>query len=131
MHQTIAMNTVAKNKVVRIHYTLKDESGEVLDRSEENDPLAYIQGTGNLVRGLEESLEGKTAGSRLDTIVPPEKGYGLRSEDKVHVVPASSFQAEGNQQLVEGLQVKVETEEGIVLADVAKIARSNKLTSAV
>lgn len=113
--------TITKNKVALIHYTLKDESGEVLDSSEGREPLAFIQGIGNIIEGLEEKLEGKTVGDRIETTISPEKAYGLRSEENVHIVPLSSFQADGDEKLVEGMQVRVETNEGVSLADVAKI----------
>lgn len=113
--------TITKEKVALIHYTLKDDKGEVLDSSEGKDPLAYIQGIGNLIPGLEEKLEGKAAGDKVETIVSPEKGYGVRSEENVHVVPLSSFQADGDEKLTEGMQVRVETNEGVTLAHVAKI----------
>ena len=113
--------TITKNKVALIHYTLKDESGEVLDSSEGREPLAFIQGIGNIIEGLEEKLEGKTVGDRIETSISPEKAYGLRSDENVHIVPLSSFQADGDEKLVEGMQVRVETNEGVSLADVAKI----------
>lgn len=113
--------TITKNKVALIHYTLKDESGEVLDSSEGREPLAFIQGIGNIIVGLEEKLEGKVVGDRIETSIGPEKAYGMRSDDNVHIVPLSSFQADGDEKLVEGMQVRVETNQGVSLADVAKI----------
>lgn len=113
---------ITENKVVLIHYTLTDNSGEVLDSSEENEPLAYIQGIGNLIIGLEEALEGKAAGDKVKVSVAPDKGYGERSEDLVHIVPLSGFiSGDDEDQLVEGMQVKVETNDGISIADVVKI----------
>ena len=35
---------VADNKIVLMHYTLKNEAGEVLDTSEGEQPLAYLHG---------------------------------------------------------------------------------------
>ena len=43
---------IAQDRVVTIHYTLKDDAGGVLDSSSGGEPLAYIQGHGNLVAGL-------------------------------------------------------------------------------
>ena len=51
---------ISKNKVVAIDYTLKNTEGEIIDSSEGQEPLVYIQGIGNLIPGLEEFLEGKT-----------------------------------------------------------------------
>ncbi|MDC0303918.1 peptidylprolyl isomerase [Flavobacteriales bacterium] len=116
---------ISANKAVQIHYTLKDDCGEILDHSEENEPLAFIQGKGSVIVGLEEMLEGKMVGDKFEPIIPPEKGYGLRNEEKVHTVPVSNFQADGDEKLVEGIQVRVDTGEGVVLADVAKIEGEN------
>ena len=44
---------IAKNTVVSIHYTLKDNSGKVIDTSDGGAPLTYIQGIGNLIPGME------------------------------------------------------------------------------
>jgi FKBP-type peptidyl-prolyl cis-trans isomerase SlyD len=100
---------------------LKDESGEILDSSEGREPLAFIQGIGNIITGLEEKLEGKAVGDRFETSIAPEKAYGLRSEENVHIVPLASFQADGDENLIEGMQVRVETSQGVSLADVSKI----------
>ena len=53
---------ISKNKVAGIHYTLTDNSGNILDSSKGRDPLFYIQGIGNLILGMEEGLEGKKKG---------------------------------------------------------------------
>ncbi len=47
---------ISADRVVLIHYTLKDDAGDVLDTSDGAEPLAYIQGHGNLVVGLEKAL---------------------------------------------------------------------------
>ena len=57
--------TIQKNKVVTIEYTLTDESGALIESSEGQEPLIYIHGIGNIIPGLETSLEGKTAGETL------------------------------------------------------------------
>jgi len=56
---------VSVNKVVSIHYTLTDNVGTVLDSSSGKDPLFYIQGLGHLIPGMEEGLEGRTTGEKL------------------------------------------------------------------
>ena len=62
---------IAADSVVLIHYTLKDDDGKVLDSSAGGEPLAYIQGHGNLVSGLEKALEGKTQGNRIAVTLAP------------------------------------------------------------
>jgi len=74
---------ITADRVVTIHYTLKDDGGAVLDSSAGGEPLAYIQGHGNLVSGLEKALEGKQGGNSLAVVVPPAEGYGERNESLV------------------------------------------------
>jgi len=85
-----------KNKVVTIDYTLKNDDGEVIDSSEGNEPLAYIHGSGSIVVGLENALEGKKAGETLSVRVTPEEGYGVRNEEMTQVVPISAFEGVDN-----------------------------------
>ncbi len=56
---------ITQDSVVTLHYTLKDDAGEVLDSSSSGEPLAYLHGHGNLVPGLERELAGKAAGDKL------------------------------------------------------------------
>ena len=83
--------TIAEHKVVSIHYTLRDPSGAVIDSSEGNEPLQYIQGMGNIIPGLESAMLGKNVGDKLDVVVDPKEGYGERSEDLIQVLPRSMF----------------------------------------
>lgn len=113
--------TITQNKVVSMHYTLKDEQGNVLDSSEGRDPLAYIQGIGNIIPGLESQLEGKAKGDKVNAVVEPKDGYGERSDEMLHKVPLSGFQSEGDESLTAGMQVQVETNQGPTVAMVAAV----------
>lgn len=86
---------VGDGKVVLIHYTLRDEHGAVLGSSDGGDPIAYLHGNGGIVPGLEEALTGKVAGDRIDVVVAPEKGYGLRDERLLQMIPRARFPNSG------------------------------------
>ena len=111
---------VAANKVVLIHYTLTNGSGEVLDSSAGGDPLAYIHGGGNLVAGLEEALEGQTAGSRLKVAVAPDKAYGTHDPSLVQTVPKRAFQ--GITEVKLGMRFTAQTEQGARQVVVTRVA---------
>ena len=102
-----------------MHYTLKDEQGETIDSSQGHEPLAYIQGIGNIIPGLEDALEGKTKGDKLEVTIAPEDGYGERQENMVQKEAKSGFQ--GDEELVVGMQVQVETKNGPAIAMVSEI----------
>lgn len=85
------MMQIAKHKVVSIDYTLTNNAGEVVDSSEGREPLAYLHGSGNIIPGLEQALEGKTQGEKLDVSVAPEHGYGEYIEGLSQTVPREAF----------------------------------------
>lgn len=78
---------IVTNSVVYMHYTLTDDAGKVIDSSSGGEPLAYLHGGGNIVKGLEKALEGKQAGDKLTVKVSPEEGYGVREESAIQKVP--------------------------------------------
>jgi len=111
---------IAKNAVVQIHYTLKNDAGEVLDSSQGSDPLAYLQGHGNLIAGLEQALEGKLAGDKLNVSIAPENAYGVRDESLIQDVPRSAFQ--GIDQVEVGMQFNADSNHGPRLVTVTKVS---------
>ncbi len=110
---------IGKNTMVSIHYTLKDESGQVLDSSEGRDPLSFIQGAGQIIPGMEKALEGRTAGEEFNVAVEPEEGYGTRDESLVFKVPKEQFQEIGEIEI--GMRFQVDMGEGPALMNVAAI----------
>ncbi|HCA81594.1 MAG TPA: peptidylprolyl isomerase [Bacteroidetes bacterium] len=111
--------TVQRNKVVTINYTLTDESGSLLESSEGQEPLTYLHGVGNLIPGLEASLEGKSAGTSLEVSVPPEEGYGVWDQEKIVDIPKSQFS--GVDKVEVGMQFSVQSEAGEEVVTVSKV----------
>jgi FKBP-type peptidyl-prolyl cis-trans isomerase SlyD len=109
---------IGKEKVVAIHYTLRDNEGKVLDTSDGKDPLHYIQGTGSLIPGMEQGLEGRIKGDKLDIKVSPEDGYGVRDEAHVQQVPLDAF---GGQEVKIGMQFQAGGEAGRFVVTVTDI----------
>jgi FKBP-type peptidyl-prolyl cis-trans isomerase SlyD len=97
---------IAHDKVVLIHYTLRNDAGEVLDSSSGGDALAYLHGQGNIIPGLEKALEGKQAGDKLNVKVEPAEGYGLRDSKLVQQVPRRQF---GDAKVQPGMQFHAQT----------------------
>ncbi len=110
---------ITADRVVTIHYTLKDDSGTVLDSSAGGDPLAYIQGHGNLISGLEKALEGKTGGDKMAVSISPADGYGTRNEALIQRVPRRALQGAG--EIRKGMQFQARTEDGMRMFTVTGI----------
>jgi FKBP-type peptidyl-prolyl cis-trans isomerase SlyD len=111
---------VARDTVVTIHHTLKNDAGEVLDSSAGGEPLAYIHGGGNIIAGLEEALEGRTAGDRVAVAVPAAKAYGEHDASLVQQVPRRAFQSGGD--LKAGMRFTAQTEHGPRQVVVTRVA---------
>ena len=111
---------ITADRVVTIHYTLEDDNGTILDSSTGGAPLAYIQGHGNLVAGLEKALEGKEDGNSLRVSVAPAEGYGVRDEALIQRVPKRTLQGAG--EIKKGMQFQARTADGMRLFTVAAVA---------
>ncbi|MCA1769703.1 MAG: peptidylprolyl isomerase [Halomonas sp.] len=110
---------IAQNSVVSFHYTLTNDTGEVLDSSEGREPLTYLHGAGNIVPGLEKELEGRQAGDKLSAVVEPGEGYGEKQEQLVQEVPRDAFQ--GVEGIEPGMQFQAQTQGGPLMVTVTSV----------
>ena len=101
---------IAKESVVSFHFTLKDSDGKTIETSVGNDPLVYLHGSGGIVPGLEEALNGRESGEKFEVSLPPEKAYGTRDERLVQRIPKSEFP--NAERLKVGMQFQVDTKGG-------------------
>ena len=69
---------IEQNSVVTLHYTLKDNDGNIIDQSDDGSFL-YLHGAMNIIPGLENALSGKSAGDEISVKVSPEEGYGEKA----------------------------------------------------
>ena len=111
---------VEKNKVVSMHYVLRDTKGQIVDQSETDGPLNFIQGIGNIIPGLERALEGKLIGDKFKvTITPDDGGYGAIQPELIGKVPRSNF--DENETLELGVVFEVSNEQGQYWARVVEL----------
>ena len=101
---------VAADKVVSIHYTLKNDNGELIDKSVRDEPLNYLHGHGHIIPGLEQALLGAVAGDAISVQVAPSQGYGEHDEALVQDVPRGAF--DGVDSVEPGMRFQAETEQG-------------------
>ena len=115
---------VSEQKVVTMNYEVADDQGQLIDRSEEGGPLAYIHGNGQLIPGLETALEGRGKGDKIAVDVPPEQGYGERDEEGVQIVARNQF--DDSVEIEVGMQFEAEDDdEGHQIVTVAAVDGEN------
>ena len=111
---------IARDSVVTIHYTLKDDAGEVIDSSASGEPLAYLHGHGNIVPGLEKELTGRDSGDEVSVRVAPAEGYGEYDKELVQSVPRRALR--GIKDVRPGMHLHAQTEQGPRTVTVTRVA---------
>ncbi len=104
---------VEKDKVVAIHYKLTLDSGEVVDSSEDREPLNFLVGHGQIIPGLEKELIGMKIGEKKSVQVDSKEGYGERDEELVQIVDRN--QIPDNIELKEGLVLRANKDNGDIV----------------
>lgn len=119
--------SVSANKVVSFHYRLHEVDGALLEESYGAEPTLYLHGHNNLLAALEDALEGKNTGDKLDVMVTPEQGYGLRREGAVQRVPIKHLldYEKIKNRIKPGMKVAVNTSQGPWEAIVLKAGKFN------
>lgn len=102
--------SIERDRVVSIHYTLRDDGGQVIDASQ-GEPLTYLHGHGNLIPGLERELAGKDTGERLAVKIPPADGYGEYDQALVQRVPRRALK--GIPEVKVGMRLQAQTPQGV------------------
>ena len=110
---------IEKNSVVSITYTLTNAKGEILDTNAGKEPLAFLQGAGNIIQGLENALTGKNAGDSFKVVVNPDEGYGDVNPKLIQKVAKSAFQ--GVPDVKVGMQFQGKSEHGTTVVRVVDV----------
>ncbi|MBA3686508.1 MAG: peptidylprolyl isomerase [Planctomycetes bacterium] len=99
---------IAKDTVVSFHYSVATAEGELVDRSQEGQPMTYLHGQSQIIPGLEEALAGHGAGESITATIPPEKAYGSHDPELDLRVPMSAFPPEAQQHIAPGFRFEAQ-----------------------
>ncbi|MFT4256797.1 MAG: peptidylprolyl isomerase [Pseudoxanthomonas sp.] len=112
---------IAKDSVVRFHYTVSEAGQEPAETSKDREPLAILIGHGNIIPGLEAAMLDHEAGDSFGADVAAADAYGERRPGLTQRVPKKHF---GTQKLVPGQQVVLQTNFGPRAVTIEKIGMS-------
>jgi FKBP-type peptidyl-prolyl cis-trans isomerase SlyD len=89
---------VENNKVVSLIYELHEGSleGKLIETVEENRPLKFIFGSGNLLQSFEKELSTLSSGDSFSFSLSAADAYGDRREELIMDVPISVFKTDGD-----------------------------------
>ena len=101
---------IERGRVVRLHYTLRDDSGATIESSRGGEPLHYLHGSGQLLPALERAIAGRALGHAQTVTLAPAEGYGEHDPRGVVRAPRSALPAD--MEVGPGAEVQAETPEG-------------------
>ena len=83
------------NKVVSVDYTLSVKgTEEQIEQTSKEQPFVFLYGAGGLLEDFENNLKGKKAGDTFDFFIDHARGYGVRDEQHVVMIPMEAFLGE-------------------------------------
>jgi len=100
---------IDNNKVITINYTLKDDTGKLIDESKDGS-FCYLHGADNIIPGMEQALHGKTKADQLELSLKPEEAYGEYVEALTQVVDRAMFDVDDT--IEAGMQFHAQSENG-------------------
>lgn len=113
------MLKIQENTVVTLNFTLTNTKGKVIDASEQTGPIVYIQGSKDVLEGIESAVEGLTVNDKTEVKIDACDAYGEYDDNNLSSVPRQAFA--GLDQLTVGMQLQEETSDGAILVTIKEI----------
>lgn len=110
---------VATGCMVRIELEIRDDEGELVLTTDDDEPIDYVHGGEDLpLPGLERALEGRDVGAEVEVALAARDAFGEYDLECLVSVPRSALPPDA--ELVPGdlIPVELESDEGEALGEV-------------
>ena len=107
------MSQAKSGDTVKIHYTGTLDDGTQFDSSSGREPLEFTLGSGQVIPGFEQAVEGMAVGDSKSVNIPPEEAYGPRHEQMIQEVPKTALP--DDLEPVEGMALQAQGQDGKVI----------------
>jgi FKBP-type peptidyl-prolyl cis-trans isomerase SlyD len=92
-------------RVIGFHYTLKDKTGTTLDSSIGDEPLYFLEGTQQIIPGLESVISLLNVGDNRQVEVKASDAYGEVNAELIVKVKRTQFPPDADLQVGDQFQV--------------------------
>ena len=82
---------VKSGDMVSVHYVGKLQDGSIFDSSVGKDPLTFVAGAGQMIKGFDAGVIGMAVGEKKTITIPPQEAYGVVDPAKIIVLDANKF----------------------------------------
>lgn len=91
---------IKTHTVVALHYELKEGSaeGSFVEKTDDNAPMVFIYGIGQMIPMFEQNLLGKKAGDNFAFGIPHLEAYGPIFDEAIVELPKETFN--GNEDMI-------------------------------
>ena len=100
-------------QVIAFTYTLKNSNGEVLDKSEPNQPMPFLEGRQQIIPALEAELVKMQEGDKKEIMLAAKDSYGDFRQDMIMEVPKEEL-AHLKLDMGAHLQLQMESQQRVV-----------------
>ena len=95
--------------VVTMEYRVTTEDGEVIEGSDEDGPMQFIQGRGQVYPAIEAAIGGLVSGDERNLVLLPDEAFGEYDPDALELIPIDLFPED--MELAEGDEMELYDEE--------------------
>jgi FKBP-type peptidyl-prolyl cis-trans isomerase 2 len=85
---------ITDGATVVIDYTLRLKNGEVIESTQDDEPVTYTQGSGEIIDGLEQAVNGLEKGTKKDIILPVAQAFGDFDPEALIEIPKTDLPPE-------------------------------------
>ena len=107
------MSQAKSGDTVKIHYTGTLDDGTKFDSSAGREPLEFAIGSGQVIPGFDNAVDGMTVGDNITVTIPAGEAYGERHDQLVQEVPKSALPEDMEPEV--GMQLQSQGPDGQVM----------------
>ncbi|MFX1317333.1 MAG: peptidylprolyl isomerase [Promethearchaeota archaeon] len=117
--------SIKKGEWIKVDYVGTFDDGTIFDSTDKSgsNPLKFQVGMGQLIKGFDDSVIGKTLGEEYSIKLEPAEAYGEYKEGLTQKVPKDQFPKDREPQ--PGMMLVVMGPQGQMLASIKKVEEDN------
>lgn len=114
----MSVQSTVGQRVIAFNYVLKNSQGEVLDASEPNQPLPFLEGTQQIIPALEKIVAMMNEGDQRKIKLSAAEAYGDFRTDMIMEVPKEEL---AHLKIDIGAHLQLQLNQGVKIVKVTKI----------
>lgn len=109
---------------VKVHYTGSLDDGTIFDSSKNREPLQFTVGSGQVIKGFDDAVDGLAVGESVTVHIPAAEAYGPVRPEMMLDVPRTQFPPAITPEVGQKLQVP-HPQAGYLVVTVAEVTDDN------